>query len=235
MKRSKVCAGLIALSLFAQSPAHAFTNKSLKGAWACRLTGAFLGAPGSQALLEFSTDGKGNILNSGSQTGTMLVNLGIEVSLSPGTGNGVLFNANSQDCAYAVAGAPSASTYSLAPNGVGTITMQYAPSAANPAKGAVAPFDCSAATGGNPITASYNIVMTNAQTFYINGADQAKASSCVGSSNYDTCGELMSGVCTKQKGAKFPAVTSTADTSDGPDTADAPDAPDGADTSATPD
>ena len=193
-------AGLIGIS----GTARAFTNASLSGTYACKLDGSFARQPFSSLTMAFTTDGKGNIEGLGSpktaaavKSGTMsamMAAFGTGQTAAPGSPALYFGELVAETCNFLV----QDGTYSVGPEGRGTMTIHWTARTGNSS----APVDCTKDITGN--SASYQILETSTSDLYLTEADPSTGN-CTGTAvNYDNCGAIMTGSCTKQTGVAFP-------------------------------
>lgn len=204
LKRVSALAGALATALLASTEAWAFTNKSMNGSYACILNGSFMSAPNSQAFFEFTTDGAGDVIGTSSpakisnEAGSYQASVGILVSATTVSGTALLFNGAGETCSYTIA----SGIYSINGNGSGTLQVNLTPAPGNPDGTGSPPFNCATAAMVNS-----QVLLSSTSQLTLMAGDPLLPVNCnnnvAGNINYAHCGELMSGACTKQKGAKF--------------------------------
>ena len=208
-ERSGLVARVLAMLLAfigVQGAAHAFTNSSLSGTYACKIDGSFLLQPFSSNTITFTTDGKGNIDGLGNvstaiavKAGSMNVAMGkfgtSQVpSSSPAFYFGELLN---EQCNFLLHGG----TYVIGPEGRGTLSLDWTAVHTNDNS----PVDCTVDIS----PAKYQIVLTSTSAFFLEEADATSSACVTGAFTYANCGSFMSGTCTKQTGVAFPKTVPT--------------------------
>jgi len=202
-----VSAAALQVLILTVGMAHAFTNSSLSGSYACKLDGSFIRQPFSIVTISFTADGKGNIDGLGSATTALETKSGSMSALmaafgtgqAPSPGSPALYFGEmvTDSCGFLV----HDGTYQIFPEGRGTMTIHWTAHTTN----STAPVDCS----GDISAANYELLLSSTSSLYLAETDTATAN-CTGSGIiYNNCGAIMSGTCTKQTGVTFPKAVPT--------------------------
>jgi hypothetical protein len=156
----------------------------IKGSFDCQLTGGFIAQAYSSALAQFSVDGKGNVTGS---AGELNVSVGGSGIPNPNNTDADFLNPSQyifQTCSYS----PASGSYTLAPNGTGTIAIDWTASANN----ADSPLDCTP-----DITTNFNLVVNSPGSFLLSSTDILNGCAS-GNINYAACGSSFAGTCQLQ-------------------------------------
>jgi len=161
------------------TPPNWSPNVFIRGVYNCHLTGGFIVQPGSTGLAQFTLDGKGNVT---SAPGELIVTLG-EITTPSTPDDGFFFtnSASYRRCAYT----PSGGSYSVNPNGTGTLTIDWTASGNNVGI-------CS-----GDITTNYDILIDNPGSFTVNSTDFPDLCGDP-DSDYASCGSSFTGTCKQQ-------------------------------------